>query len=259
MPLLRGELQGHGRRRRVPADAAAAHKAAATADAPFDASVQNEAALSKRVAELERELDESVEAALIADDQAIGFRIRLGAAEGGLRRYGREAEELRNELRRVNDVMGSKLREIMAMTGMSRAAYWLMSWGWNMLLYLTQMFLFLLVAFAVPFDIISTHSFGVSFLLFLLYGMALNSFACFCSTLFSNVRTASVFAVALLILVIFCAFATCTMAMEALLWRRRYYYYGYKCYYWYDRHDGDGGGAVHAPRPDCASSEVGRK
>eukprot|EP00793_Prasinoderma_coloniale_P005275 PRCOL_00001037-RA len=98
--------------RYASADAAAAHKAAATADAPFDASVQNEAALSKRVAELERELDESVEAALIADDQAIGFRIQLEAAEGGLRRYGREAEELRNELRRVNDVMGSKLREM---------------------------------------------------------------------------------------------------------------------------------------------------
>ena len=111
---------------------------------------------------------------------------------------------------------GGKLREIMAMTGMRRATYWLMSWGWNFLLYMVQMILFLIVAFAVPFDIISAHSFGVSFVLFLLYGMALNSFACFVSTLFSNTRIASVFAVALVIIVIFCAFATCTMAMEAL-------------------------------------------
>ena len=68
--------------------------------------------LTKKVEDLEREMDECIEASLMSDDAAIGARMLLRSAEAGLRRYGREAEELRNELRRINDVMGMRLREM---------------------------------------------------------------------------------------------------------------------------------------------------
>ena len=54
----------------------------------------------------------------------------------------------------------TNMRELMVMAGLKRGPYWIISWGYGYLLYLGEVMLFLIVAYAFEFRAIANHDFA---------------------------------------------------------------------------------------------------
>ena len=80
----------------------------------------------------------------------------------------------------------TNMRELMVMAGLKRGPYWIISWGYGYLLYLGEVMLFLIVAYAFEFRAIANHDFAFVLILLLLWSTQITSYAMFMSTVFGN-------------------------------------------------------------------------
>ena len=80
----------------------------------------------------------------------------------------------------------TNMRELMTMACLSRVPFWTITWIYYFGLYFVQILFFFVVCYLLNLRAITTHSFGVTFVVFLLYATAQVSYACWISTLFSH-------------------------------------------------------------------------
>jgi hypothetical protein len=88
-----------------------------------------------------------------------------------------------------------RMRQVMVMTGLHATPHWIIAWLWWALAYLLGLVLIYAFAFALKFEFITEHDFDVSFVLYLLYGVANLSFSFFVSTFFNSTRSANIFSI----------------------------------------------------------------
>jgi len=93
----------------------------------------------------------------------------------------------------------AKLREIMVMSGLTRAPYWIITWTHYLILYLIQTLVVFLFCFLMPkvgaaakvesglgFKLFANHDPFILVLLWVSFGAAIISFSCFTTTLFND-------------------------------------------------------------------------
>merc|ERR1740130_34177 len=86
------------------------------------------------------------------------------------------------------------MREVMAMSGMRRSAFWLINWMYGYFLFLCQLVVVLIIGFGNGHRIFVFHDAGLVLLFYAVFGMAMTSFACFFSTFFNNKSVAGIVA-----------------------------------------------------------------
>jgi len=86
------------------------------------------------------------------------------------------------------------------MSGLGRAAFWVINFVYNYCTFLLQLVIVVAVAMPLEFTVIVSHDLSVSVVLFLVFGLSITSFSFFLSTFFTSTRTAGISSVVILII-----------------------------------------------------------
>ncbi|KXZ51666.1 hypothetical protein GPECTOR_11g119 [Gonium pectorale] len=87
-----------------------------------------------------------------------------------------------------------RLRMMMKMHGLGDGAYWLITYLWNLLLYVVYMIIFIVFGAGVGLEIFRRTNMGVQIIFYFLFGNCMIAFAFMLSSLFSSSRTSTVVA-----------------------------------------------------------------